>query len=94
MGEGAGDGLVGRIADLFVIADDDACEQGTVEHAPFGGLGLGVEVAEVGEDVGDLVEPGARGRVGVGEAFEPVGDRVEAGVDAVVAPPRSRCIRG
>ncbi|WP_291278198.1 hypothetical protein [Galactobacter sp.] len=84
MGEDAGDGLVGRVADVFVFVDDDLGEQGSVEHAAFSGLGLGVEVAEVGEDVGDLIEPGACGRVGVGEAVEPVSDRVEAGADAVL----------
>ncbi|MBU8649522.1 MULTISPECIES: hypothetical protein [Micrococcus] len=82
VGEDAGDGLVGRVADLFVLVDDDACEEGRVEHAAFSWLGLGVEVPEIGEDVRDLIEPGARGRVGVGEAVEPVGDRVEAGADA------------
>ncbi|WP_127843548.1 hypothetical protein [Acidipropionibacterium jensenii] len=58
------DGFVGEV---LVIVDDDLPEQCPVEEAPLCGVAFGVEVAEVGEDVGDLVQALACGGVGGGE---------------------------
>nr|WP_300146841.1 hypothetical protein [Propionicimonas sp.] len=84
MGEDAGDGLGWHEGGVFVLVDDDSGEQGAVEDAAFSGFALGVEVAGVGEDVGDVVESLAGAAVGGGEGVEPAGDLVEAGADAVL----------
>ncbi|AYY14193.1 hypothetical protein EF847_17300 [Actinobacteria bacterium YIM 96077] len=75
----------GRVeCDLFVLVDDDLLERGAVEDAAFGGSALAVELAEVGEDVDDLVEAGPGVAVGSGEVVGPAGDGVEVGPDAVL----------
>ncbi|MBE9405092.1 hypothetical protein IOE58_13190 [Brachybacterium sp. Marseille-Q2903] len=42
---------------MFVLVDDDPLEQCAVEDAAFSRFALAVEVAEVGEDTDDLIEP-------------------------------------
>ncbi|MBB4137525.1 hypothetical protein [Gordonia humi] len=84
MAEDAGDGLSCFVGDVFLFVDDDLVEQGAVEEASFGGFALAVEVVQVGEDAGDLVESFACGGVCVREVVEPGVDDVEAGTDAVL----------
>ena len=83
VGEDAGGGLVGCVGGLFVV-DGDAGEQGVVENALFGWFALVVEVAEVDQEFGELVQACSGLGVGAGEVVEPCGDLVEAGADAVL----------
>ena len=83
VGQYAGCGLVGCVGGVFVV-DGDAVEQGPVEDASFGWFALGVEVVEVDQEFGELVESGPGVSVGVGEVVESGGDLVEAGADAVL----------
>ena len=69
---------------MFVLVDDDPLEQRAVEDAAFSRFALAVEVAEVGEDTEDLIEPLVSVVVGGRETVEAVGDRVQAGADAVL----------
>ena len=84
MGEDAGGGLLGCVGGVFFVVDGDAGEQGAVEDASFGWFALVVEVVEVDEEVGELVQACSGIGVGVGEVVEPGGDLVEAGADAVL----------
>ncbi|WP_246292624.1 hypothetical protein [Naumannella cuiyingiana] len=84
VGEDACDDVCGLIGDVLFVVDGDALEECLVEDAAFSGFGFGVEVVEVGEDVDDLVQPGAGVGVGAGGVVEPVGDGVEACADAVL----------
>ncbi|WP_071056083.1 hypothetical protein [Corynebacterium jeikeium] len=84
MGEDAGGGLVGRVGGVFFVVDGDAGEQGAVEDASFGWVALVVEVVEVDQEFGELVQGCSGLGVGVGEVVEPGGDLVKAGADAVL----------
>ncbi|MEE1617194.1 hypothetical protein [Brachybacterium sp. J153] len=84
VGEDAGGGLLGCVGGVLFVVDGDAGEQGAVEDASFGWFALVVEVVEVDEEVGELVQAGSGVGVGVGEVVEPGGDLVEAGADAVL----------
>ncbi|MEV8496469.1 hypothetical protein AB0315_07470 [Micrococcus luteus] len=82
VGKDAGGGLVGCVGGVFFIVDGDTGEQGAVKDASFGWFALVVEVVEVDQEFGELVQ--AWSGVGVGEVVEPGGDLVEAGADAVL----------
>nr|WP_206692840.1 hypothetical protein [Microbacterium paulum] len=69
---------------FVLVIDGDAVEQCPVEHPPFGGFGLGVDVADVGEEAEDRVEPDLGLAVGRLQGVEPAGDRLQAGADAVL----------
>nr|WP_233190991.1 hypothetical protein [Brachybacterium sp. UMB0905] len=84
VGEDAGGGLVGCVGGVLFVVDGDAGEQGAVEDASFGWFALVVEVVEVDEEVGELVQACSGLGVGVGEVVEPCADLVEAGADAVL----------
>nr|WP_286720640.1 MULTISPECIES: hypothetical protein [unclassified Microbacterium] len=84
MGEDGGCGLGGEERDVLVFVDDDALEEGAVEHPAFSGFASGVEIAKVGEDAEELIEPVVCVAVGGREAVETVRDRVQAGADAVL----------
>ena len=85
VGQYGGGGLAGCVGGVFVV-DGDAGEQGAVEDASFGGVALGVEVVEVDQEFGELVQAcsGLGVGVGVGGVVESCGDLVEAGADAVL----------
>jgi len=68
---------------LFVVGGD-AGEQGAIEEASFGWFALVVELVEVDQEFGELVQACSGLGVGVGEVVEPGGDLVEAGADAVL----------
>lgn len=84
VGEDGGRGFGGDERDVLVFVNDDALEEGAVEHAAFSGFASGVEIAEVGQDAEELIEPVVGLAVGGREAVESVGDRVQAGADAVL----------
>ncbi|MEX3609838.1 helix-turn-helix domain-containing protein [Rothia sp. LK2588] len=84
MGEDAGGGPVGGVGWVLFVVDGDAGEQGAVEDASFGWFALVVEVVEVDQEFGELVQACSGLGVGVGEVVEPGGDLVEAGADAVL----------
>ena len=84
VGEDAGGGLVGCVGGVLFVVDGDAGEQGGVEDASFCWFALVVEVVEVDQEFGELVESGSGVGVGVGEVVEPCADLVEAGADAVL----------
>ncbi|WP_228383391.1 MULTISPECIES: hypothetical protein [Tessaracoccus] len=69
---------------MFVVVDGDAGEQGAVEDASFGWFALVVEVVEVDQEFGELVQACSGVGVGVGEVVEPCADLVEADADAVL----------
>ncbi len=69
---------------MVLVADLDAFEEGSVEDSAFSGFAPRVDVAEVGEDVGELVEAFAGVLVAGGEVLQPVFDGVEVGEDAVL----------
>nr|WP_231974531.1 hypothetical protein [Tessaracoccus timonensis] len=86
-GIGGQDGLdrFGRLeGGVVLVIDGDAVEQCPVEHPPLGGFGLGVDVADVGEESEDCVEPDLGLVVGGFQRFEPAGDRLQARADAVL----------
>ncbi|MEX3564801.1 hypothetical protein VVR48_00930 [Micrococcus endophyticus] len=86
-GTGGQDGLdrFGRLeGGVVLVIDGDAVEQCPVEHPPLGGFGLGVDVADVGEESEDRVEPDLGFVVGRLQCVEPSGDRLQAGADAVL----------
>ncbi|WP_158025078.1 hypothetical protein [Bowdeniella nasicola] len=56
VGEDAGCGLLGSVGGVFFVVDGDAGEQGAVEDAPFGWFALVVEVVEVDQEFGELVQ--------------------------------------
>ncbi len=69
--------------------DGDAGEQGAVEDASFDWFALVVfalvvEVVEVDQEIGELVQACSGLGVGVGEVGELCGDLIEAGADAVL----------
>ncbi|WP_051028406.1 hypothetical protein [Cellulosimicrobium cellulans] len=82
--EDAYDSVGGLVGDVFVVVDADLLEECLVEDAAFSGFGFGVEVVEVGEYAGELVQPIAGVGVGGREVVEPVGDRVESCPDAIL----------
>ena len=84
VGEDAGGGLLGGVGGVLFVVDGDAGEQGAVEDASFGWFALVVEVVEVDQEFGELVQACSGLGVGVGEVVEPGGDLVEAGADAVL----------
>ena len=86
VGEDAGYGLLGCVGGVFFVVDGDAGEQGAVEDASFGWFALVVEVVEVDQEFGELVQAcsGLGVGVGVGGVVESGGDLVEAGADAVL----------
>ncbi|WP_223881348.1 hypothetical protein [Nesterenkonia ebinurensis] len=84
VGQDGGRGLGGDERDVFVFVNDDALEQGTVEHAAFSRFASGVEITEVGEDAEELIESVVGIPVGGREAVESARDRVQAGADAVL----------
>ena len=84
VGEDAGGGLVGCVGGVLSVVDGDAGEQGGVEDASFCWFALVVEVVEVDQEFGELVESGSGVGIGVGEVVEPCTDLVEAGADAVL----------
>ena len=67
---------------LVFVVDGDVGEQGSVEDASFCWFALVVEVVEIYQEVGELVQACSGVGVGVGEVVEPCGDLVEAGADA------------
>ncbi|MGO1858427.1 MAG: hypothetical protein ACTHZP_05270, partial [Ancrocorticia populi] len=69
---------------MVFVVEDDLVEEGSVEDAAFSRFASGVDVAEVGEDVGELVEAVAGVLVAGGEVLQPVFDGVEVGADAVL----------
>ena len=80
----AGGCLIGCVGGVLFIVNDDAGEQGAVEDAPFGWFVLAVEVVEVNQEFGELVQPCSGVGLGVGEVVEPCSDLAEAGADAVL----------
>ena len=84
VGKDVGGGLVGCVGGVLFVVDGDAGEQGAVEDASFGWFALVVEVVEIYQEVGELVQACSGVGVGVGEVVEPCGDLVEAGADAVL----------
>ena len=84
VGEDAGCGLLECVGGVLFVVDSDAGEQGAVEDASFGWFALTVEVVEVDDEFGELVQACSGLGVGVGEVAEPGGDLVEAGADAVL----------
>ena len=84
VGKDVGGGLVGCVGGVFFVVDGDVGEQGSVEDASFCWFALVVEVVEIYQEVGELVQACSGVGVGVGEVVEPCGDLVEAGADAVL----------
>lgn len=84
VGKDAGRRLLGCVGGVLFVVDGDAGEQGAVEDASFGGFALVVEVVQVDQEFGELVQACSGLGVGVGEVVEPGGDLVEAGADAVL----------
>ncbi|MGO1714986.1 MAG: hypothetical protein ACTHYS_07880, partial [Ancrocorticia populi] len=78
------DGICGDVVNVVFVVEDDLVEEGSVEDAAFSRFASGVDVAEVGEDVGELVEAVAGVLVAGGEVLQPVFDGVEVGADAVL----------
>ncbi|RXW31214.1 hypothetical protein C1706_12930 [Propioniciclava flava] len=76
------DGLAGLVADGLLVVKDDLVEEGSVEEAAFSRFAPRVDVAEIGEDVGELVEALTGVLVAGGEVLQPVFDSVEGGADA------------
>lgn len=69
---------------LVLVIDGDAVEQCPVEHPPLGWFGPRVDVADVGEESEDRVEPDLGLVVGRLQRVEPAGDRLQARSDAVL----------
>nr|WP_218902029.1 hypothetical protein [Streptomonospora nanhaiensis] len=69
---------------VVLVIDGDAVEQRPVEHPPLGRFGLGVDVADVGEESEDRVEPDLGLVVGRLQRVEPTGDRLKARAEAVL----------
>ncbi|MFC0675450.1 hypothetical protein [Brachybacterium hainanense] len=69
---------------LVLVIDGDAVEQCPVEHPPLGGFGLGVDVADVGEEPEDRVETDLGLVVGRLQRVEPAGDRLQARADGIL----------
>ena len=65
--EDAGGGLLGGVGGVLFVVDGDAGEQGAVEDASFGWFALVVEVVEVDQEFGELVQACSGLGVGVGE---------------------------
>nr|WP_286214480.1 hypothetical protein [Demequina sediminis] len=84
MGQDGRCGLGRDERDVLVFVDDDLGKQRTVQHAAFSRFASGVEVAEVGQDAEDLIEPVVGIAVGGRERVEAVGDRVQTGADTVL----------
>ncbi|WP_425304150.1 transposase [Brevibacterium ravenspurgense] len=84
VGEDFRGGLLGCVGGVLFVVDGDAGEQGAVEGASFGWFALAVEVVEVDQEIGELVQACSGLGVGVGEVVESGGDLVEAGADAVL----------
>nr|WP_244157532.1 hypothetical protein [Pseudoclavibacter helvolus] len=82
VGKDAGCGFGRHVGDVLVFVDDEAVEQRAVEHPAFSRFAPVVEVAEVGEQVNDLVETLSGAGVGGGHHVEPCSDLVEADTDA------------
>ncbi|MBU8578995.1 hypothetical protein ACH0B7_09620 [Brevibacterium luteolum] len=61
---------------MVVVIDGDAVEQCPVEHPAFGGFGLGIDVADVGEESEDRVESDRGLVVGRLQRVEPARDRL------------------
>ncbi|WP_130865120.1 hypothetical protein [Acidipropionibacterium timonense] len=76
------DGLVGLVADGLLVVKDDLVEEGSVEDTAFSRFASRVDVAEIGEDVGELVEALTGVLVAGGDVLQPVFDGVEGGADA------------
>ena len=72
--EYAGGGLVGCVGGVLFVVDGDAGEQSAVEDSSFGWFALVVEIVEVDQDFGELVQACSGLGVGVGEVVEPGGD--------------------
>src|SRR5690606_23477759 len=84
VGEDAGGGLGRDDAYVLVLIDDDAVEQCPVEHSAFSGFTTVVEIAEVGEQVKELVEAVPSAGIGGRHGVKASGDLVEAGADALL----------
>ena len=55
LGNRHADGIRGDVVNVVLVVEDDLVEEGSVEDAAFSRFVSGVDVAEVGEDVGELV---------------------------------------
>lgn len=84
LGNRHADGIRGDVVNVVFVVEDDLAEEGSVEDAAFSRFAPGVDVAEVGEDVGELVEAFAGVLVAGGEILQPVFDGIEVGADAVL----------
>ncbi|MFC2570402.1 MAG: hypothetical protein ACFNUK_08845 [Schaalia sp.] len=84
LGNRHADGIRGDVVNVVFVVEDDLVEEGSVEDAAFSRFTPGVDVAEVGEDVGELVEAFAGVLVAGGEILQPVFDGIEVGADAVL----------
>nr|WP_246180106.1 hypothetical protein [Kocuria coralli] len=82
MGKDAGCGFGRHRRHVLAFVDDDAVEQGAIEHPPFSRFAAVVEVTKAGEQVDDRVETLSGAGVGGGHRVEPCSDLVEAGTDA------------
>lgn len=69
---------------VVLVIDGDAVEQCPVEHPSLGWFGLGVDLADVGQESEDRVEADLRVVVGRFQGVESAGDRLEARTDAVL----------
>ncbi|WP_396290620.1 hypothetical protein [Curtobacterium sp. KT1] len=78
------DGLLRFESGLVLVIDGDAVEQCPVEHPSLGRCGLRVDLADVGEEPEDRVEPNARFVVGRLQGVKSAGDGLEARADAVL----------
>ena len=84
LGNRHADSIRGDVVNVVFVVEDDLVEEGSVEDAAFSRFASGIDVAEVGEDVGELVEAFAGVLVAGGEVLQPVFDGVEVGADAVL----------
>ena len=84
LGNRHADGIRGDVSNVVFVVEDDLVEEGSVEDASFSRFASGVDVAEVGEDLGELVEAFAGVLVAGGEVLQSVFDGVEVGADAVL----------
>ncbi|QCV89164.1 hypothetical protein FEZ32_13180 [Acidipropionibacterium jensenii] len=85
--QGRSNGPVGLVADGLLVVEDDLVEEGSVEDAAFSRFASRVDVAEIGEDVGELVEALTGVLVAGGEVLQPVFDSVVSGADAFLLGP-------
>ena len=74
VGEDAGGGLVGGVGGVLFVVDGDAGEQGAVEDSSFGWFALVVEVVQIDEEFGELVQACSGVGVGVAEVVESCAD--------------------